>query len=402
MGQRVKYSGADHDAGRDRAGEYPEVGPGGMHRRATRLVLYAAFAATGACCALPGVLLPWLLRERHWQDRQGGRLFLLIALGSAVGPLLVSLRAQRAAIIGCLLFALASAGWSLHNSPMQILGIVWGLGLGMTTTAITLLGQRHIDDGRDVLTRLNFLWALGACTCPLLASYVSALSSPAFMLRGVALLFGAVCLCLSALLPMKPQAADETLAGGASAWQFGYWDPRGIPFGLLVATALATGIEASGGAWLATYAARAQHWHAITVAAPSAFWAGLLCSRALSWFTYTWLHERRWLRALLIITLASAGSLLLPFQSILLLLSSFALGFGLGPLYPEILARVLQFRQTSLIFFICGLTSALMPWGTGLVSTRAGSLHVGLLVPGMGALVMLLSGWSAPSRFRAG
>ncbi len=366
----------------------------------SRTLLYVGFTATGVGCALPGMLLPWLLVERHWQDGQGGRLFLLIALGSAMGPLLVTLRFQRAALAGCLLVAFAATGWSVQGSPMQLLGIVWGLGLGMTMTGISLVSQRLAEDGPSVLTRLNFLWALGACACPLLASRLLAVRSPAFLLRILALLFASLSLALLALLPSALQGIHEAPATGSSAWRLSYWDPRGIPFGLLAATALATGIEASGGAWLATYAARSRHLLALTVAAPSCFWAGLLCSRSLSWFQRTGLHGRRSSRCLLVLVLVSASSLLLPFQSALLLSSSFALGFGLGPLYPEMLAHVLSFRHTSLVFFLAGLASAFMPWATGVLSTTTGSLRLGLLVPALGAVAMLLSGWSAPEKVK--
>ena len=389
------------NAGAEVSGGPAVMLPAGKPAMAPRVLLYLSFAASGAGCALPGVLLPWLLVERHWQDWQGGRLFLLIALGSATGPLLVALRARRASSAGCLLVALAAAGWSLHGSPMQLVGIVWGLGLGMTMTGVSLVSQQAASDGPGVLTRLNCLWALGACACPLLASRILTIHTPGFLLRILAVLFSLLCLALLVLVPSTLDRTGGVSTAGTSAWQLSYWDPRGIPLGLLAATALATGIEASGGAWLATYASRSSHLLAFTVAAPSCFWAGLLCSRSLSWFNRTGLHGRLRSRMMLLLVLLAASSFLLPFRSVLLLLGSFALGFGLGPLYPEMLSRVLSFRHTSFVFFLAGVASALMPWATGVLSARAGSLRIGLLVPAAGALVMLLGGWSAMAKEHA-
>jgi fucose permease len=70
----------------------------------------------------------------------------------------------------------------------------------------------------------------------------------------------------------------------------------------------------------------------------------------------------------------------------------FLVGFGLGPIYPLLLAIALPYSENTTIFFIAGLGSAFLPWLTGVVSSSASSLRVGLLVPSAASVLMLILG----------
>lgn len=364
-------------------------------------VLYAGFALTGLACVLPGVLLPMLLHLWGWSDRQGGQWFLMITGGSAVGPLTIGKHPRRSIALGFLLAASAAGGWCLGGTLAPGAGFVWGLGLGMAMTGISLLSQATMRDHTGALLRLNFLWALGAVICPLLAGLALRTHSVFTVLWGTASLLGLVGLASVATLtgggpsPQEQPPAHGSLVHGVLARWTSYWSLRGVPLGLFAATALATGVEASAGAWLATYAERSAHTLHLTIAAPGCLWAGLLSSRALGWLGDRWLRHRSALRAFLVLVLLATGGLVLPFQRFLLLSCSFFLGLGLGPLYPALLARCLMYRQTSLVFFAAGFASAVMPWATGVVSTGTGLLRVGLAVPFAGAAVLALTGWRA-------
>jgi fucose permease len=71
----------------------------------------------------------------------------------------------------------------------------------------------------------------------------------------------------------------------------------------------------------------------------------------------------------------------------------FLIGFGLGPAFPLLLAIALQYSENSAIFFMAGLGSAFFPWLTGEVSSAAGSLRVGLLVPLAAAVLLVTLGF---------
>jgi fucose permease len=354
-------------------------------------LLYASFALAGFGCALPGALLPALLREWRLQDQGAGALFLVIAAGSAVGALLLVRR-----LLDSLLFALgllALAAWFIARASSAILltGLCWGLALGMLMTGISLLRQRDASQKGVELVRLNLLWALGACLCPVLVAHALRTGSP----RGVMQLVALVSMALAAGLWLcRPEISsgdrgNASVVGGASLLRLGV---GGVPAALILATVLSTGVEASGGAWLATYAERSRGGLAMVVGAPTCLWGGLLLSRGLGSLrgAAPWLG--RSLRPMLLLVAAASVGLLVQ-TPLALLLSAFALGFGLGPLYPTLLARTLAYRQNGLIFCLCGIASSVMPWLTGVLSTHFVSLRAGLLVLTAGALVLLFAGF---------
>src|SRR5207244_4039340 len=70
-------------------------------------------------------------------------------------------------------------------------------------------------------------------------------------------------------------------------------------------------------------------------------------------------------------------------------------GLGLASVYPiqvSLLSRWFgeTIKKLSGVIFATGnLGGAVLPWLVGLISTRAGSLHTGLMVPFLGAIGML-------------
>ena len=65
-------------------------------------------------------------------------------------------------------------------------------------------------------------------------------------------------------------------------------------------------------------------------------------------------------------------------------------GLSLGPLYPLALSFMLEITGQGWIFAVGGVGAATFPWFTGLISAHFGSLHYGLVVPCVAALLMLM------------
>jgi fucose permease len=76
----------------------------------------------------------------------------------------------------------------------------------------------------------------------------------------------------------------------------------------------------------------------------------------------------------------------------------FLIGFGLGPVYPLLLAIALQYSQNTLIFFVAGLGSASLPWLTGVVSSATSSLRTALFIPLVASVLMLFLGLRQAAR----
>ena len=357
---------------------------------ATR-VSYASFTLAGIGCALPGALLPALQVSWHLRDSGAGVFFLVIASGSALGALLPLWQLWHSLLLAFGLLAMTAVVWGCGLPFVVSFGLAWGLGLGMLTTSISLLRQRVSSNPTVELVRLNLLWAAGACVCPALMTRAMRTNSP----RGVLLVFVGIFLALglaNALVGSPGRTSDDrTFDRPVPSTLPARFGLENVSSALIVSTVLSTGIEASGGAWLASYARRSHGGLILTIAAPTCLWAGLLLSRFLASLANAGPLSQRSLRGLLVLAAVAASGLLVPSRPILAL-SAFALGFGLGPLYPSLLARVMQQRQNGSIFFLCGVASALLPLLTGLMSNHFVSLRAGLLVPATGALVLMLAG----------
>jgi fucose permease len=69
------------------------------------------------------------------------------------------------------------------------------------------------------------------------------------------------------------------------------------------------------------------------------------------------------------------------------------LGIALAPFFPATFALLMRLkpqpRTAGFILAVSGLGAALFPWLMGVVSTRAGSLRVAMLVPATLAVVLL-------------
>ena len=361
----------------------------GSTRRSMAL-MYTGFAAAGLGCALPGALLPAMLVAWRLQDRGAGLLFFTITFGSALGALTLARRLKHSVILGFTLVAIAAAGWGSTRALIGGFGFLWGLGLGMAMTGISLMYQRSGGEEAVHLVRLNLLWALGACLCPVLMTHALRASSPQSVFLAAATAFAALALAMTGIQPYarraEPPASPRTRGAMRAGLGLG-----GVPASLILVTVLSTGIEASGGAWLATYAERSRDGVHGMVAAPTCLWAGLLASRVLGSIPGGERRLQQAFRGLLALVAVAALGLLIR-SSAALLVSAFLLGFGLGPIYPSLLARVIRYRQTGSIFFLAGTASALMPWLTGAVSSRFASLRSGLSVLVAGALVLLVVG----------
>jgi MFS transporter, FHS family, glucose/mannose:H+ symporter len=352
-------------------------------------IIYLGFAVTGVGMALPGSVLPVLLAQWSLADRQAGLLFFLGWLGSSLGALAVRPSRVRSLAAGAFLTAIGAFGMAYSSSWSCFLCMaVFGLGLGITMTSTSLLqASRHPLRRGAELNRLNLVWALGACLCPTLAAHSLRIASARIIFSSLGLFF--VLVCFWTLAFEQDSIANVTnRTPMPSKWSLAFW-----PVTLVLAIGLPTGIESSMGGWIAAYVQRTQQTISTTVTAGSCFWVGLMLSRTLA---STILMLRRSERLVLIQSLCTvvAGALLLIASkaSLGILAGVFLVGFGLGPVYPLLLAIALQFSDNTAIFFIAGLGSAFFPWMTGIVSSSTSSLRTGLAVPLTASVLMLILG----------
>ena len=339
-----------------------------------RVWAYLGFGMTGVALVAPGVLLPAMERTWHLNDSGAGVLLLMTAAGSALGSMIALRSFALRLFTGSLLVSFAAALWALSHLPPSLPALLWGIGLGLMMTTISL-AQQQTAAGTGLI-RLNFLWSLGAFACAPMMTRALRLSRPDGVLLGFAATFllyaaGALRLFADPLWAAPRRTSGRRVAPLSLA---------GIPFTLVLATALSTGIEASCGGWLSTYASRQHSGLLLTVGAPTCLWAGLLASRALSWLPNLRPTVYGNLREHTLLTAAAALAIVVWPVPAVLLLGAFCIGAGLGPLYPLLLDRVLKRRENNAIFLSAGIGSSVLPWLTGLVSSSTHSLRLGFVV----------------------
>ncbi len=359
----------------------------------SKIVVYLGFACTGLGMALPGSVLPALLKQWSMTDAQAGFFFFLGWMGTSVGALFVRPSRVRSLALGSFLIATGAFGMAF-GSRWAGFGCmaVYGVGLGMTMTAVSLLQTRRNALQRGLeLNRLNLVWALGACICPSLAAHSLRVASVRAIFSSVGFFFASFCLWTLAFERDPIRSSQENFTPPTTAgrsWPLALW-----PFALVCVIFLPTGIEASMGAWIAAYVQRTQQTISTTVTAGSCFWIGLMLSRTLSSFVLTLRRSERIVLGQSLATVV-VGTLLLiaSTASLGILPGVFLVGFGLGPIYPLLLAIALQYSEKTPIFFVAGLGSAFLPWLTGVVSSSTSSLRLGLLVPVLASILMLVLG----------
>jgi fucose permease len=357
--------------------------------------LYVGFAATGVGMALPGALLPLLLRRWSLGDARGGLLLFCFFLATTTGALVSRGRMNRSIARGALLIS-AGAAWLGFTSREGSFGamVVYGLGLGIAMTSTSLLVSRQFAEERRVeMMRLNLLWAAGACAGPWLALGGQALKAganavrPLHVLLGLAAFFAAFALWVRlALENFSPDTADPS---GNSASMAPRWPLAQIPLVLLILVFCATGIESSTGGWLAAYAQRLGETAKTTIGAATAFWVGLLSSRLINSLRVS---ARLSERIVLPVSagLAAAGlAILVAWPSAAAsVVAALVIGLGAGPIYPLLLSIVLRQRESRGIFVLAGAGASALPLATGALSGWMHSLSAGLCVPLAAASMM--------------
>jgi fucose permease len=158
---------------------------------------------------------------------------------------------------------------------------------------------------------------------------------------------------------------------------------------------LYVGVETVVGGWVAMYAHR---FAGMTLAHASLmvslYWMALLAGRWAGSVALKTVAERTVLVPSLGLALIAVATLVSPHSTAAMMAAVAAAGAGLGPVFPiglsRMLARVADHRNTGWVFAMCASGGAALPWLTGLVSTRSGSLRMGFAVPVTALAVVLV------------
>jgi MFS transporter, FHS family, glucose/mannose:H+ symporter len=377
-------------------------------------ILCFGFVVCGMVTVLPGPLLPLMAARWGLRDVQSGGFFVAEFAASMVGAILSPRRLRRNLPLGygfmtagvvLLTIARQAAHAALgHMLALAAFALV-GLGTGLSVTATNLMvgmmgdasteersGDTRSGERARRLSVVNLWWGIGAVACP----WTIAAAEHGGFLRGLLLLLTAGTAGMFAALLPQWREAELGAAGAPRA-------AAGADKGVLVFFAaflfLYVGVETVVGGWIPTYAHR---FSGMTLAHASAtvslYWMALLGGRLLGSLALKTVAERAVLLPSLGLALIAVATLVAPHSTPAVLVSVAAAGAGFGPVFPigvsRMLARVRDHRNTGWAFAMCSGGGATLPWLTGLVSTRAGSLRVGFAVPvaALAAILVLAAG----------
>jgi MFS transporter, FHS family, glucose/mannose:H+ symporter len=374
--------------------------PGVSRQRALFAVLFAGFILTGIAITLLGPILPVFIARWALDDARAG-LFSTVAFGSSLGGVSLSsvtnsyFGYRPSIIAGYLLMSSGLAGlnsWSFGVALISAAAI--GLGYGMAVPATNLcVAEMGGARNAGLVSLVNVAWGLGALSCsPLLVLSLRLHQVPQLLMGFAALGISLTLGLFFVNIPSETRVAPVT-AGTSAA-------PK---LGLLVAVGLATfffvyvGTEVSFSFWAATYANRlGTGTEAMATVAPMFFFGGLLSGRALTPVVLERVREHQLVLGALCVIAAGGTLLVVSARQATAFVSLVACGLGCACLFPILVAWLSRWygarakRVGALVFSMASLGGAAMPWVVGFVSSHAGGLRAGLLVPIANAFLMLL------------
>lgn len=361
-----------------------------LRRTVSNLVLSTGFGLTGAGVVLLGALLPVLEKKWGLHDDVSGFLFFLQFLGTSLGAVITGANHLCWLMVGYGLLTVSACLLAFAGMPYVFpVFFCFGLGLGTTMTATSLVfADRYKEDCATQLQRINFAWAVGATTAPILFVpylHMATLSPLFFTFMGLFL-----ALLVWVFVRERQDTPIVQPASGTSLTETPA--PRGSLLALVVLALCAVGIESSLSGWLTTYSHRADPGHvAGAVLAVSFFWFGMTFSRLVfSTRLLAMIGGGMVLRLGFICLAASVVMLIGSHTPATIRVGATLAGLSLGPLYPLVLSFMLKFTARGWIFAVGGAGAAVFPWATGMLSAHFGSLRYGLTLPCGAALLMVL------------
>lgn len=369
------------------------------HALRTLLPVFLYFLAAGVATVMLGPLLPSLIRRWQIQDAQAGTLFTASFVGQFCGAWFATrnlrmsvLYGSATSAVGCV--AMAWAGFGLAHFALFAVG----LGLGAGLTAGNVMAGTVVPSARArLVAALNIAWGLGAIACPLLVR-LSSFRGPQTFFLSTAVFVGVTSLA-SVSIPRLTQTPIVHRTSHSPATQE---SPIGselplrplLLFLFAAAIFVYVGVENALSGWLPTYAVRsnpALHPSSISLY----FWMSELTGRVVVIALMSLIDDAILYRLCVMILICTQIALcaVAPISAAGVVAMTVVAALSLAPLYPLItsflLARTGSHAKLGVLFACASLGGAILPWLTGAVSTHFHGLRAGLLVPAVGAILLL-------------
>lgn len=358
-------------------------------------VLCFGFVICGIVTVLPGPMLPVLAARWKLPDVQSGYFFAALFLASTVAAILAPRRMRWSLprgyalmTVGVLMLVVAASFGDPTVGHLLALGsfVLAGFGTGLSVTATNLVvGAAPREQRARKLSIVNIWWGVGAVGCPWMVAAAEKIGDMRMLLIIVA--WASVTMFLALILLREEQGRiTHPLSLRVDARTLIY-------FALLLF--LYVGVENAVGGWVATYVFRyCQLTLANASIIVSVFWLALLLGRWIGSMILKVAPERAVLLPSIAISLVAVIMLLAPHDRAQVIAAVALAGLGFGPVFPigvsRMLSRIRELRNTGWVFAITASGGAVLPWLTGLASTKEQSLRTGFVVPAVALGIILL------------
>lgn len=364
------------------------------------MLLFAGFVVTGIVTTILGPILPVFISRWSLDDARAGFFFTTQFAGSLVGvalsSFLLSTRGFRVTLILGYLFMAAGVAALISNNVSLAFcaAAIYGAGFGLVIPATNLCVAEQAGEKQSAaLSLLNLAWSAGSLLCPVIIRYGVRSARLNFLLleiAGAAALFALLALFSHEIRQEpKPHNANAPIPSTSETW----W--AAVFLGLLFFTYVGTENCVSG--WSAAFSKRlGAGGVAAGELAPMFFWAGLLTGRLLAPAILSRLKEAKVVSIGLFIAMVGVVIFLRSTSRPTAMAALTIAGAGLSLLYPIYIAWLsLAFgararRLAGAMFAMAAIGGATLPWLVGIVSSRSGSLRIGLLVPLVGCALMFV------------
>jgi MFS transporter, FHS family, glucose/mannose:H+ symporter len=363
------------------------------------VLLFVGFVLSGIATVIVGPMLPVFIRRWSLNDSQAGLFstvqFMAAWIGTLASSTIASWRGYRPALV--LGYALMGSGLAFLNADTHTLALTatatFGFGYGLLTAGTNLLvAELGGVRSASLVSLLNFMWGVGAMTCPLLIAFALKHNRISLTLLGCAA-FGVV---MAIGLLSASFGADERHHEANAAETAGAGPAFPVAFALASLFFIYVALENGIGIWAAEFSKRlANGITGLTTLAPTFFYGGLTLGRACAPLALRRLKERTLVLGAL--TLAAAGDALLIVSPGLYvaIVAVFFAGLGCASVYPIYIAWLARWygarakKIGGVLFALASLGGSVGPWLVGSVSQLSGSLRIGLLLPLLSALIMI-------------
>ena len=321
------------------------------------IYLYAAIAFTffiwGAMALVVGPLMPETVAAFSLSGTQSGLIFILWSSGFSVGSLGSKFLLDRfkigailsgAALLSAVfcMFLYLSGSFVQYLISFLLLGTMGGVSF---TAGHTFVGQTFIEKRASALGALDVVFSFGNVVSPLLLIFLfsSGFSwkSP-FMVAYLAFIASSAAyfiLFRSAQTKADANADDsaDDQAEGTKA------EVENLPIWVLAVPACFLGaVEWSHNIWFVSYAIDIGLDDNVSRVSHAAFLAGMIAIRLLTIVIGNRIHNVRLVRTLFAMTLLGNLGIIFTKTVELQILANIVMGFGMGAMFPVLLARAMD------------------------------------------------------------